>query len=514
MTRPPNVLFLLTDQHAPRVAGFAGDPVVRTQHLDALADRAVQFDTAICASPVCTPSRMSMMTALEPHRCAAWNNHWVIHPEHVTWPRHMAAHGYHTALIGKMHFGGRDQMQGFGHRPYGDLRHGLGHQPDPIEHFPSHAGAGAAGPTQIPESLLQDVVVTRESLAHILELHHASPDQPWFVCASYQRPHPPYTAPGRYIRRYRGKLEPLNVPADIDNRLDPYARHIKPGETGDQLTDEQTMRAREAYYASVDFVDDCMGELIDGLSDAGALDNTIIIYTSDHGDMIGQHGLWGKAIYFEPSIGVPLLIAGPGIAPQNARVADPISLMDLFPTVADLCDLPIPDNLDGVDFSALLRDPRNAAPARAFAPSEYFQYGVRVRGANSPLETEPYRAMRAIRTRDWKYVDIEGGDPLLFDMVNDPQELDSRAADPQHADRCATMRAQLFEGFSWQHVHEQLAADRERLPQLLSGQKPSTPNQYMLPDGRIFDAEKELYDARWIDLPDVPGGGIIPQQFG
>ena len=120
--RRPNVLLLLTDQHAPLVSGFAGDGIVRTQALDAIAADAVQFDTALCASPVCTPSRMCLMTAREAHRCAAWNNHWVIFPEHVTWPGHFAANGYRTCLVGKMHFGGADQMQGFQHRPYGDLR--------------------------------------------------------------------------------------------------------------------------------------------------------------------------------------------------------------------------------------------------------------------------------------------------------------------------------------------------------------------------------------------------------
>src|SRR5690606_7289141 len=120
----PNILFILSDQHDARIAGFAGNAVVDTANLDALATRAVRFDSAVCASPLCTPSRMSLLTGKEPHRCAAWNNHWVIFPEHVTWPAHFAAHGYRTALIGKMHFGGRDQMQGFQDRPYGDLRHG------------------------------------------------------------------------------------------------------------------------------------------------------------------------------------------------------------------------------------------------------------------------------------------------------------------------------------------------------------------------------------------------------
>ena len=512
--RHPNILLVMTDQHAPRIAGFAGDAVVRTQHLDALASEAVQFDTALCASPVCTPSRMCMMTGREAHRCGAWNNHWVIFPEHVTWPAHFAAHGYHTGLIGKMHYGGRDQMQGFQVRPYGDLRHGLGHQPDPIDYFPSYAGPTGAGVTEIPESLLQDVVVTRETLAFALEHCDREPEVPWFICASYSRPHSPFTAPGRYIRRYRDRVPALELPPDAREKLDPYARKMAAGETGDEMSAEQTSRAREAYYACVDFVDDCIGELLTGLEAAGVLDNTIVIYTSDHGEMAGIHGLWGKVVYFEPSVGVPLLMRGPGICQGHHHVGHPISLLDLFPTTCTLAGLPVPEGLDGIDCSQVLADPTATAPPRDYAPSAYYAYGVRVRGGVHSPEHEPRRAMRLVRDSTWKYVEVEGGDPLLFDMVADPGEETNLAGDPVQSERCATMREALFRGFSWEQVHEQLSADRERLPELMSGLKPSTPNQYMLADGRVFDAEGDLYGARWLYAPPLEGGGIIPQQFG
>ena len=126
----------------------------------------------------------------------------MIFPEHVTWPGHFARHGYRTCLVGKMHFGGHDQIQGFQVRPYGDLRHGLGHQPEPLELFPGYGTAESAAPTQIPESLLVDVVTTRETLSFVQEHADREPDTPWFVCTGYCRPHPPYTAPGRYLRRY------------------------------------------------------------------------------------------------------------------------------------------------------------------------------------------------------------------------------------------------------------------------------------------------------------------------
>ena len=505
MTNRPNILWIMTDEHNRDVAGFAGDPIVDTANLDRLAARSVRFDNASCTYPVSTPSRMSLMTGREAHRCAAWSNHWIIFPEHVTWPAHFAAHGYRTCLVGKMHFGGRDQMNGFQHRPYGDLRHALGHQPDPLHMYPGYANAESAGVTEVPESLIQDVVVTRETLAFLLEHQSREPNAPWFVCASYGRPHSPLTAPGRYIRRYRGQVPPAPVGRSSD--LEPFARNFVP-----ELTGEQAVRGREAYYACVDFVDDCMGELLDGLERAGLLDNTIIIYTADHGDMLGHHGLWGKQVYYEGSMGVPLLIAGPGI-PAGGSARQPISLMDLFPTTCALAGLPIPPGLDGVDASQLVRDPASAAPPRPFAPSAAYRYGVRINYARTP-DDAPNAAWRCVRDERWKYVEVERGTSLLFDLEDDPLETTNLAADPAQAARCAQMREWLYQDFSWDGVHAQLEKDRSRLPEFLSGLPPGTPNQYMLPDGRVFDAEASLYEARWLHLPPTLGGGIIPQQFG
>jgi choline-sulfatase len=513
MTRP-NILLIMTDQHNPRIAGYAGDEVVDTANLDRLAARSVQFDAAICASPCCTPSRMSMLCGKDVHHCSAWNNHWVIFPEHVTWPRHFADHGYRTSLVGKMHFGGRDQMQGFQCRPYGDLRHGLGHQPDPIDLFPAYHGPTKVGATEIPESLLQDNVVTRESIAWVLEHRDAQPDMPWFCCASYSRPHSPYTAPGRYLRRYRDKVQPIDLPPDFKQRLDPYSRHHYSCEPGRDLSAEESLRAREAYYACVDFVDDAIGDLIDALDVAGALENTIVIYTSDHGDMIGRHGLWGKCVPHDESIGVPLLITGPNVRAGHHRVSDPISLIDLFPTTCAMAGIDIPADLDGVDHSSVLRDPANASPPRQYATSTYMTYAVKAKGAWTVSEDTPAAAMRAVRERDWKYVAIDRGEPLLFDLRNDPDETNNLAADPQHAARCERMHRAAMDGFDWAQVRKHLARDRERVKQFASGVKPTTPNQYMLADGRQFDAETSLYDARWLTIPPVRGGGIIPQQFG
>ena len=509
MGQRPNILFIFSDQHAASVSGFAGDSIVQTQNLDALASRSVRFSSAVCAAPVCTPSRISMLTAKEPHNAGAWEGHWPVFPEHVTWPAHLAAHGYRTCLVGKMHVGGADQMFGFQHRPYGDLRHGVSHQPEPIDMFPAYNHVESAGKTQIPESLLQDVVVTRETLAFLLEHQDREPETPWFVCASYSRPHSPITAPSRYLNRYKGQV---SEPQVTEQPVEPYARRCWEAEGAANLTVEQVALGREAYYACVDFLDDCIGELLGGLEKAGMLENTIVIYSSDHGEMAGNHGLWGKVVYYDDSVCVPLLMSGPGIA--GGQVASgAISLMDLFPTTCVLAGLPIPEGLDGVDQSEVLQDP-GAAPPREYAPSAYYFYGRCIELNWDPIEADGRSAMRLIRSKEWKYVEVQGGESMLFDLVNDSHETRNLAGDADYAEQLAAMQRAWSRGFSWEAANKALHEDRARYPQFKLGVKPTSPNQYVLSDGRMFDAEESLYGVRWLHVPEGITGGMIPQRRG
>jgi choline-sulfatase len=514
MAKKPNILWLLSDQHNKKVAGYEGDAFVQTPHLDALAESSVIFDNAVTPNPLCTPARICMLTGKEAHRCSAYTNHWPVFPEHLTWPGHFANNGYRTCLVGKMHLGGKNQLAGFQYRPYGDLRHGVGHQPDPLAKFPGYANVRSAGITELPETMLQDFVAAHESLAFIREHADREPDVPWFLCASFTRPHAPLTAPGRYIRRYRGKLPPAEKPPLREDyaSYEPYARNFIE-KSSSLISREEAQAGYEAYYACVDFLDDCIGDLLNGLQKDGLLDNTYIIYTADHGEMLGRHGIWGKKLYYEPSINVPLLISGPGIT-GGKRAVGPVSTIDLYPTFCSLAGLPIPEGLDGVDVSSLLTDPENARP-RDFAASSYYQYGIWWDPEDAVNEMLPHKAMRVIREERWKYAEVEQGEALLFDLADDPEERVNLAQDPAHQERVRLMRGKLYRDFSWDEVHRKLAGDRERRLQVTSGMKPTTPNQYMLADGRLVDAERDLYDARWIVIPEEPeSGGHIPQYFG
>ncbi|MFP4443140.1 MAG: sulfatase [Spirochaetia bacterium] len=510
----PNILWLLSDQHYKKITGYEGDRYVRTPNLDGLAGDSVIFDTAVSPNPVCTPARICMLTGKESHNCSAYTNHWPVFPEHLTWPAHFANNGYRTCLVGKMHLGGKNQMAGFQHRPYGDLRHGVSHQPDPIKMFPGYANVRSAGVTEIPETMLQDFVVARESLSFIREHADREPEVPWFLCASFTRPHSPLTAPGRYIRRYKGKLPPVEPPPAPEERgsYEPYARRFVEN-FAERMTPEEEQAGYEAYYACVDYLDDCIGELLDGLKKDGLLENTYIIYTADHGEMLGRHGIWGKKLYYEPSVSVPMLISGPGIS-GGKRAQAPVSTIDLYPTMCGLAGLSVPEGLDGIDVSSMLKDPENARP-RDFAASSYFQYGIWWDREDEIKEQLPHMAMRMVCDERWKYAEVEKGGALLFDTLNDPEERTNLIDDPEQTDRVKDMREKLYRGFSWEEVHRRLAEDRKRRLEVASGIKPTTPNQYMLADGRLIDAEGDLYAARWIVIPDeADSGGHIPQYFG
>ena len=210
MTRPPNILFIMTDQHSPHIAGFAGNPRIDTTALDNIAVDSTVFTAAYCQSPLCVPSRMSLWSGKYPHNINAWANQSVLPPNTVTIPGWLSQHGYTTASAGKMHFRGQEQMHGFQYRPYGDLVDTTvtRHQPDPPETVDGRSNDHAvgrfpfAGASSVPESLHSDTMVTIESLSWVLEFASEHPDTPWFFCASYYRPHFPLTAPGRYVRKY------------------------------------------------------------------------------------------------------------------------------------------------------------------------------------------------------------------------------------------------------------------------------------------------------------------------
>ena len=485
MSRKPNILLILTDQHSPYIAGFAGDAVVGTGALDQLASRSTRFDAAYCQSPLCVPSRTSLLTGKHAYRCSAWDNGSVLFPEHTTLPAWLAQHGYVTAAVGKMHFRGAEQMHGLQYRPYGDLVESRfpAHQPDPPEtadgRWNNHAVGRFpfAGPTSLPETMLVDGVVTRESLAWLLEFADSSPEQPWFFMASYPRPHFPLTAPARYFRKYvESDLDLPPLPAGYLGSLHPHDRFIVDDFGLLTFSREEQRRGLAGYYACVDYVDDCIGELLRGLEQAGCLKDTYVVYTSDHGDMAGEHGLWWKRTYYEASSGVPLLISGPDIVEGNTRSV-PVELVDLFPTCCDWAGIDAPEGLDGESLVPLLTD-RPGDRTKRNARSEL-------------LGGRPETRFRMIRDERWKVVEFPAAPPRLFDLAADPGETTDLASEPPAEAPMDELLGLLGQGGDWADLGARFQADRERAGRLKRRSEGSV--QYRRPDGRIVEADAHLY---------------------
>lgn len=485
MTTRPNILLILSDQHSPHAAGYAGNAHVDTPALDALAASGAAFDAAYCQSPLCVPSRMSLWSGWYAHRCAAWDNRSLLPDDATTIPGWLAAHGYTTASVGKMHFRGTEQHHGFQHRPYGDLVDTpvLIHQPDPPETFDGRAESHRvgrfpfAGVSSIPESLHLDTVVTTESLAWLLDYSDANPDQPWFFCASYYRPHFPLTAPGRYIRKYeRRGIRRVPVPAGYPDALHPHDRYIVDDFNLLLFSDDEHARALAAYYALVEYVDAQIERLLAGLREAGLLENTLVVYTADHGEMAGEHGLWWKRTYYDASAGVPLLIAGPGIG-AGQRISTPVELVDLLPTFCDWAGIPTPEGIDGESLLPLVRGEPDRRRKRT-AVSELLGEKVPVR-------------FRMARDERWKYVTFPDAPPRLFDLQTDPGETTDVWPEVPPEAPVAALQALLPE--SWASLAQRRDTQYASQPPFQRLSRSAA--HYHLRDGRIIEADDHLYDG-------------------
>ena len=497
----PNVLFLLSDEHNFRCVshrdGERGEPV-DTPALDALATGGTTFERTYCQMPLCTPSRYCMLTGREVRGCGGWSNGSVLPPGVTTIPEAFGDAGYDTCLVGKMHLGGSRQFAGFDHRPYGDLTGATGHQWEPLDRAGGRSigeRVGDAGVTEIPESRLQETATAREGLSWIRE-QEAAGDAPWFLCASFSRPHFPLTAPRRHLRRYwdldrdepTDRLTEPRVGREGDAADHPMTEGAVEGFRTADLDEAEQRRARAAYFACVDFLDEVLGDFIGALERDGTLDNTIVVYASDHGELAGEHGLWWKHTWHEAATRVPLFVRTPAhrrgdVEPTTVRT--PTSLADLFPTLCGLADVPFPDDLDGTDLSAIVEAGGEPERTPVVCDNLVPRWGE---------GTE----FRMVRDGDYKYVAFRNAPELLFDLSVDPLEQQNLAPDPTGPDRDALERLQSFVDGTMDF--EAAATERRRARRLqeeftLDARTISASgNCYLAPDGRVVDADEPLYD--------------------
>ncbi|MBN1807957.1 MAG: sulfatase-like hydrolase/transferase [Planctomycetes bacterium] len=462
--KQPNILMLFSDEHNAFMSGFMGHGMVETPNLDRLSAEGVTFDRAYCNSPLCSPSRQSFMAGLHCHNIDMWNNTSAMPPDTVTWA-HMLSHaGYETSLIGKMHFNGYQKMYGFDRRPVleGNQRGesfyswGLRTSHDWTAPLPYTDGDMQpqlidAGP-DVPERdpvFRKDFEVLKATLAVIREKAGASSPKPWAVCAAFVLPHPPWKARPDILGRYRGKGDlPFNRTGEGRDTCDRYMQQYY-GEPA-RLTDGQIRNAREVYWSLITEFDEYAGRILDCLEETGLADDTIVLYFSDHGEMAGEHGMWGKVTLLESSVRVPLAVRWPGKYEKGKRVATPVSLVDLYPTLLEWAGTALPDPLP-LDGHSLL-------PLLEGRPADF--RGGTVFGE---FEGEGWNHPRAFLVNgDYKYVYNHTAEERLYDLREDPHETKDLSADSAHAAALQRMREQLLENWDPEDIENRVLMAQAR----------------------------------------------------
>jgi choline-sulfatase len=458
--RPPNVLLVMSDEHRRTCMGAAGDTVARTPHLDRLCAEGVRFRSAYCTNPVCTPSRASIMTGLYSHHLEAQSNATPYRPEHRTLAHHFDAANYMTGLIGKMHWVDA-QSHGFEYKL--DFNDWFQHLGPKVQLYADELGQSNSG-SGLPEiddlwreegdpwighrklddregsvavgriSLLDeedhfDSFVARESVRFLHNFATHKNDRPFFLVSSFLKPHDPFMPAKRFADMFRpedmklpeswGKADKATLPREVQHWIE-FNRPTP------ELRDPEEAKKRIAlYYANLAQMDDCLGRILAALAEAGLAEDTIVCYTSDHGEMLGDLGLWQKFQFYEGSCGVPLIFRVSGVRPGDT----PVSLVSLSATLTGLAGVPQLAPNDGASLAPWIHRP---STPRSYGPV-FAEYDL---GGAQPKFM--------VRDGEWKYTYWLHDIPELYHLRTDPQELHNLAALPQYAAQREAMHRTLL----------------------------------------------------------------------
>ena len=439
-----NVLFIAVDD-LNTALGCYGNRIVKTPNIDKLARRGTQFTRAYCQYPLCNPSRSSFMTGRRPDGTKVYDNGTNFRknlPDAVTLAQLFRMAGYYVVRIGKIyHYGvplqigtnGLDDPQSWDKviNPKGIDRD----EDKLITNFtPKIKNIGGALTWHISNGTDEQQTDGKIAAEAIKQLA-ANKDRPFFLAVGFFQPHVPCVAPKKYFDMYPlDKIELPKQPAKGREGFPPVAFTVNPPNYG--LSEQQQKEMIRAYYAAVTFMDAQVGLVLDALERLGLADDTIVVLFGDHGWQLGEHGLWQKMCLFEESVRVPLIISAPGSKAPGQPCGRPVELLDLYPTLAYLCALKAPKNLDGVSLRPLLDDPSKAGRKAAYSQVS--------RG-----NTKKGKAIMgySVRTERWRYTEWDGGakGKELYDHDADPHELRNLASDPQHARVVEDMKGLLRE---------------------------------------------------------------------
>lgn len=452
-----NVLFIIADDLNTRL-GCYGDPQVKTPNIDKLAARGVRFDRAYCTFPLCGPSRNSFLCGLYPNSTGILANAQVFRqtiPEHVSLPQAFRQKGYLAVRIGKLyHFNVPNSIGTDGHddpasweiemNPAGVDR--TEEEPQIFSLTPGQFGGTLSWHASAKSDEHHTDGMEAADAEWVLERCAKHPERPFFLAVGFFRPHTPYVAPKvPYFDMYPPEKMPVITGVKEDQADIPAAGLASYKKEQDKLTDELRQQAIQAYYASISFMDAQVGKVIAALDRLGLAENTIIVFTSDHGYHLGEHGLWQKQSLFEESSRVPLVMVAPGKTKAGAVAASPVSHLDLYPTLTELAGVESPVKLQGQSLVPILQDAN--VKGRGWALTEVVRGGgIKRYGASAAVGDGGNRFLGySLRTPRWRYTEWDEGRQgrELYDHDNDPKELTNLADKPEHAAQVAELSAQL-----------------------------------------------------------------------
>ncbi|MEO0619643.1 MAG: choline-sulfatase [Pseudomonadota bacterium] len=455
-TLQPNILFIQVDQLTVDVLSAYGNAVCKTPHIDALAKTGTVFRNAYCNFPLCAPSRFSMAAGLLASKIGAYDNAAEFPASVPTYAHYLRALGYRTCLSGKMHFVGPDQLHGFEKRTTTDI------YPGDFEWTADWSAENYHGATDIrmlTESgvcarsvqIDYDEDVTHKAIQEIYDCARQKEQRPFFLQVSYTHPHDPYLCQPEHWHRYTDDDIPApRIGMLSHNEYDPHSLRIlkQHGLADVDIHEDVIKRARRAYCASVSYIDDNVGKLLKALDQSGQADKTIIVFCSDHGEMLGERGLWLKKTFYESALRVPLIINAPGHFPVG-QCETMCSLVDLLPTFASFAAQgdwnDAVDDLDGSDLTAIANEEN---PLRAVYAE------LLCEGIPAPIFM--------IRRGKYKFITSSQDPDMLFDLEADPDELQNLATRSEYADVVAGFSDEAATKWDLRSLSEDIVRSQQR----------------------------------------------------
>jgi choline-sulfatase len=449
----PNILLIMADQLAAPFLAVHGGPAV-TPNIDRLVSEGVTFTSAYSNSPLCAPARFLMMSGQLNSKIGAYDNASEFPASVPTFAHHLRAAGYQTSLVGKMHFVGPDQLHGYEERLTTDIYPAdFGWTPnwgDPDGRFDwwfhNMDSVVDAGIADVSNQLDYDDDVGHHAVRKLRDLARTSDPRPWMMTVSFTHPHDPYVARREFWDLYDHESVPMPSIGELpDDEIDPHSRRLRRVIAADrtEVTDEQIRVARHAYLANVSYVDHHVGKLLDVVECHGMADDTVVVFTADHGDMLGERGLWYKMSYFENACRIPLIVRMRGVDGGSSNRSH-VSLLDIAPTLLDLAGSERPEAMDGTSILPLLDGATD--PGRVVV-GEYMG-----EGAVAPIFL--------IRRGRWKFVWSRPDGAQLFDLEADPLELCNLVGDLDVTDVVADFTTEVLRRWDPDAIERAVRADQ------------------------------------------------------